>query len=235
VSGSIVTGMYKIAPSWGISARVGVMDNQPSVGPSGTTVTSPMLIGTYALALDDWRLAFGFGVSAPIGSGGGNNPDPGVALANKQANYARSAYDGPLFNPNNTYLTPSADVAYVAHGLTVHYDLALSQAFRVQGDLKTPDSSVTTLLTGLHVGYFVVPMFSIGAEMRYQRFLTTFTPLCTSTSSQCDNLTIAEGVRLHFKTGKNYFRPGLSLTQGLRGPVADQGFEVVQLDLPVSF
>lgn len=235
VTGSILNGSYKFSPSWGVTARIGFFDNQPTTSPSGSLVTSPMIIGTYALAFDDIRVAFGLSASIPIGSGGGNNPDPGVAFANKQANFARSAYDGPLFNPNNMYITPSVDVGYVDHQFTVHYDLAFPVADRVRGEQQTPDASGVVLLSGLHLGYFVLPMFSLGLETRYQRFLTTFTP-CTKSDTLCDNLSIAEGARLHFRVGEhNWFRPGVSFTEGVKGALKDQGFSIVQLDLPLSF
>ena len=37
----------------GISARIGVFDNQPTTSQSGSIVTSPMFIESYALAFDE--------------------------------------------------------------------------------------------------------------------------------------------------------------------------------------
>jgi hypothetical protein len=192
-------------------------------------------MANYSQAVGSWRFVAGLGASIPVGSGGGNTPDPGVAAANRQGSLARSAYDAaPVFDPNHAYVTPGGAVGYVWHGLTLQYELALSQAFRVQGEKTNPDTAYTVLLTGAHVGYFVLPMLSIGAEARYQRFVSDFAP-CTKNAEVCDNLTVAGGVRAHIHSGNNWFRPGVSFTHGLRGPFADQGFEVAQLDLPVSF
>ena len=81
--------------------------------------------------------------------------------------------DNSMFAVDYFTIFPGADLAYVAHGLTVQAEATLFQLTRVRGKDTVPgkDSSNTNLTAGLHVGYFVIPQFSVGVELRHQRWL----------------------------------------------------------------
>jgi hypothetical protein len=94
--------------------------------------------------------------------------------------------------------------------------------------------------TGLHAGYFFVPMFSVGGEIRYQRFLKhTFLsdlPEDDVRKANVDTVSFAVGPRLHFKLGETiWFRPGVAFAMGLDDPMSENEFKIVQIDLPLSF
>jgi hypothetical protein len=90
----------------------------------------------------------------------------------------------------------------------------------------------------LHVGYFLLPTLSVGGELRYQRWLSTpTTPTGAGiASANMDTVTMAVGPRAHFPFGKGmWFRPGLSYSRGLDAPLKDSAYNMVQIDLPISF
>jgi hypothetical protein len=128
---------------------------------------------------------------------------------------------------------PGVDFAWVDHGLTIQIEATLLQLFRVRGD--PPESMRTNLTMGLHVGYFLHPQVSLGAELRYQRWLST--PVAVKNDPMMrDVLTAAAGPRFHIQLGDTiWIRPGLSYTRGLDDPMSKQDYGIVQLDVPVSF
>ena len=150
-----------------------------------------------------------------------------------------------MFSPNDFTILPGVDFAYVSGGLTVQVEATLLQLLRVKGDggaaPKNPDSSKTNLTMGLHVGYFVIPQLSIGAELRHQRFLSTPTAVKNDEASAAplglrDQTTWAIGPRAHFKLGESvWFRPGVSFSMPIDDPMSKFKYKVVQLDLPVAF
>jgi hypothetical protein len=55
-------------------------------------------------------------------------------------------------------------------------------------------------------------------------------------SSTRQNLAAAGGLRAHIPFGQGVFlRPGLSYGHGIVGPVATNGYHLVQLDVPFAF
>ena len=49
-------------------------------------------------------------------------------------------------------------------------------------------------------------------------------------------MTFGVGPRLHFKLGaKSWLRPGLSYTRALDKPMSNSGYDIIQLDAPISF
>ena len=87
---------------------------------------------------------------------------------------------------------------------------------------SSTDSARTNSTVGLHAGYFIIPMLSLGGELRYQRWLTTPTPLSMGnkvnfTDAAMDTVTVAIGPRAHFQVAKGMFlRPGISYARGAR-------------------
>ena len=106
--------------------------------------------------------------AVPLGMGGGNMPDPGATRRTGAGIRARSAMDNAMFAVN--YFTPllGGGVAYVDHKLTVQLEATVLQLFRVRGadaTASSTDSARTNSTAGIHVGYFVIPQLSFGAEL----------------------------------------------------------------------
>jgi hypothetical protein len=210
---------------------------------------NPVIGGTYAIKpAKPLRLAFFLGVTLPIGGGGGDSP----SLSNAQANNpygirSRSSMDNAMFLVNDFAVFPGVDFAYVSGGFTAQVEATVFQLMRVKGGSgaapKNPDSSKTNLTMGLHVGYFLIPELSLGAEIRHQRFLST--PLAVKNDELStnptplglrDQTTWAIGPRAHFKLGESvWFRPGVSYAMGIDDPMSKFKYKIVQLDLPLAF
>jgi hypothetical protein len=258
---SMILASYKVTPNLSPLVRIGlVQNNAPQAAPmaayptvSGNATSNPLVGLIYGRKVDALRFA-GFGaVTIPIGGGGGGPPDPtkpGIAGAESQAVLARSGMDNAMFAVNYFTAIVGADAAYVAHKLTVQAEATVFQLFRARGDnnLKASNDSTRTNSTfGLHVGYFLLPMLSIGSELRYQRWLSTpttgaknaTTGVITSTNfadNKLDTMTVAIGPRFHFKVGKSiWIRPGLSYARGLDRPLTDASYNIFQFDVPVIF
>lgn len=98
-----------------------------------------------------------------------------------------------------------------------------------------PDSHKLILTSGLHGGYFLLPELSLGVDLRYQRWLSTPVAV-TKDGNARETVTLAIGPRGHFELGKGtWFRPGLAYARGLDQPMSGQSYNIVQLDLPISF
>ncbi len=240
---SMLGGAYKLLPELALSVRLGfVNNNPPASAPSATSFVNPLLGGLYSLKLsDDFRLAFFLGMTAPIGSGGGNYPDPAVQAANSAGILARSAMDNALFAVNYFTVIPGVDLAYVAHGFTVQLEATLLQLTRVRGEQIDKDPSRTNFTSGVGIGYAISPEISFGSELRYQRWLDNQT-VSASTSPATENLSFAVGPRFQFKAGDLTLKPGIAYAQGISGPMARGGYtyptnsdKIVFFDFPVSF
>lgn len=225
---SILNGAVRFTDHLGLVARVGIAGNR-----DGAAITNPAVGGTYLLTLsDELRLALFLGVAAPLGQGGGNDPNPGKLAAINAGVLARNAYDNALFGVNYLTVFPGASIAYVANNVTVQLEATILQLFRARGS-DTQEASRTNFTSGLHVGYFVAPQLSLGAELRYQRFLKNDV---LKDKPGIDNFTFAAGVRGHFLIAdKHWFRPGLAYARGLDQPMTDLAYNIVQLDLLFIF
>jgi hypothetical protein len=239
---SMLLGSYKLTPEFAPIVRLGIVHNAPPdvMGQAERTVfLNPVLGGTYVFRLSpDFRLAGFLGVALPLGGGGGNSPDAASATARGTPGIlSRTALDNAMFAVNDLVIFPGIDVAYVAHGLTVQAEATLLQLTRVRGAKKQVDSSRTNLTAGVHVGYFILPELSAGVELRYQRWLSTPDAVKKDmTGALRDTLSMAIGVRAHFKLGDAVtIRPGLAYARGLDDPMAKSHYNIVQLDVPVYF
>jgi len=235
---TMILGSYKVTPELAPFVRLGVVGNSPPTGGGAVVLVNPALGATYALKFaQDFRLALFLGLTIPVGMGGGDAPDPAKAAAARSGILARSAMDNAMFAVNDFTVFPGVGLAYVAHGLTVQAEVTLLQLTRVRGSAAQPDSSKTNFTTGLHVGYFFLPVLSLGAELRYQRWLSTPRAVAAdATGTTRDNLTMAVGPRLHMRVGKStWIRPGIAYAQGLDYPMTKQDYRIIQVDVPVSF
>jgi len=248
-TGSTVATMllasYKVTPSLAPMVRLGLSQNDaPAAGVDGTSFINPIVGATYAAKVGAMRWAAFLGATVPIGQGAGNMPDAGAATANSAGIRARSAMDNAMFAVNYFTAIAGGGVAYVDHKLTVQAEATLLQLFRVRGDTASSatDSAKTNSTAGIHAGYFIIPMLSVGGEFRYQRWLSHPTQLNTMGAKvdipgiAMDTMTVAIGPRLHFQVSKGLFlRPGLAYARGLDKPLTDASYNMVQVDVPFYF
>jgi hypothetical protein len=261
-SGSTVASMllasYKVTESFAPMVRVGFVSNSPPnsfVAPATKPVDSavnfinPVIGGTYAIKpAKPLRLAFFLGVAIPVGSGGGDDAKPEKMAANAAGIRARSAMDNAMFAVNDLTIFPGVDFAYVAGGFTAQIEATLLQLTRVRGDKqpamglpKNPDKSKTNFTMGVHVGYFLTPFLSVGAEWRHQRWLSTPKAVETDEASMNpqgtrDTSTFAVGPRFHLKLSDSvWFRPGVAFAMATDSPMEKAEYKIVQLDLPIAF
>jgi hypothetical protein len=203
-------------------------------GASGTAVSNPLLGANYVRPLaNGWRLTLFGAATLPIGSGGGDAPDPRAAAAIARAVPARSAMDNALFAVNYFTVIGGAGAARVTPGLTLQAEATVLQLFRVRGP-DSQDVRRTNLTVGLHAGRFLSRRVSVGAELRMQRWLTDAAPVRQNLDAR-ETITAAVGPRLHFRLGKRWLRPGVSYTRALDDPLRDQGYGIFQLDVPLAF
>lgn len=266
-SGSTVASMllasYKVTDNFAPLVRIGVVSNSPpsslkdpmmNDAKSAVNFLNPVLGATYAIKpAKPLRLAFFLGLTVPVGSGGGDDAKFEKITANNAGIRARSAMDNAMFAVNDFTIFPGVGFAYVSGGFTAQVEATVLQLTRVKGDKqpamglpKNPDKSKTNMTMGLHVGYFVIPMLSLGGEIRHQRFLSTpkaveldddeaNTPMLEPQGLR-DTTTFAVGPRLHFKLSDSvWFRPGVAFSMPLDNPMKKTEYKVVQLDLPIAF
>lgn len=222
--------------------RFAAVGDSPPTGAGGFVVVNPLLGASYVLKYDAFRLSAFLGVTVPVGGGGGDAPDAGSLRARSAGIFARASMDNALFAVNDFTVTPGIGAAYVADGFTVQVETTLLQLTRVRGDKAQPEASKTNLTAGIHLGYFIVPVVSLGADLRYQYWING--PIAiearrdlANDNSSIDNMTFAIGPRGHFKLSETvWLRPGISYGRGFDRPTTSPGnYNIVQLDLPVQF
>jgi hypothetical protein len=204
----------------------------------GFAFVNPLVGALYALDFGSgFRGSAGLGFTIPIGMGGGDTPDAGQKDARSIGPFVRAQMDNGLFAVNDVAIIPCLDFAYVAHGLTAQIEAGIFQLERVRGSLDQAEAQKTNFTSGLHTGYFVTDWLSIGAELRYQRWINA--PIAVDQNkpdTSVDMLSVGGGPRFHVKAGSTWIRPGVAFTRGFDHPMTSTGnYNIVQLDIPVVF
>jgi hypothetical protein len=206
----------------------------------GFAVVNPLFGATYVLPLGQGgRLGFFLGATLPVGMGGGDKPDKGLVDARAAGQFARSQMDDSLFAVDDLAVIPGVDLAWVRDGLTLQAEATLFQLWRVRGEAAQPEASKTNLTSGVHAGYYFCPIFSVGLDVRYQRWLNA--PIAIdkdATGTKVDNWTAAIGPRFHIPLGGSAkVHPGIAYARGLDKPMAAAAlnYHIIQLDIPFTF
>jgi len=266
---------YKFNPSWMGIFRFGVVGNRPpritgdeagadncedttttdaTTGQPKTTLTkcgvasTNMLIGGFYSHkfAKHFRLSLFAATTIPVGSGVSSASEPGASLAEAPAGQlSRSALDNVMFAVNDWALLEGIDLAFIGHRLTVQAEVTLFQLFRARNEAANPDTYKINFTTGLHVGYFVANWLSLGAELRYQRWLSDPKSVVADEGNADKgllvqglrhNLSVGIGPRFHIKLpGGKWIRPALVYEPGLAGLMATRKYHVVQVDIPILF
>jgi hypothetical protein len=232
---------YKVLPQLATMLRFAYVTDSPPDSPtakSGTALVNPLVGATYAGAIGPMRWNGFAGAAIPVGQGGGDKPDPAEAAAASKGIPARSAMDNAMFAVNYFTAIGGGSVAYLAHKATIQAEVTVLQLIRARGPETLPtgvatDASRTNLTAGVHAGYSIIPMISVGGELRYQRWLSDAAP--TKTPGGRETVTMAVGPRFHFKVGDQWLRPGISYSLGLDEPVSKSKYQMVQIDVPFLY
>jgi len=228
---------YRLNTRWvPIFRATFIHNNPPAAGSSSASALSNPLLGiNYFHPLGGgWRWTGFLASTIPIGSGGGDNPDQAKADAQSAAIPARSAMDNALFAVNYWTVIGGLGLARITPGLTLQAEATVLQLTRVRGP-ESQDGSRTNFTAGLHAGRFFSPKVSFGVEFRCQRWLTDAAPVRKDPDAR-QQFTVGFGPRFHFKLReKRWLRPGLSYTRALDDPMKKQGYDIVQLDVPLAF
>ena len=235
---STLAATVRITPTLAPLVRVAAIHDDPATGGSATAASNPLLGLVWAPPVRAPLVATLLAaLTIPVGSGGGDTPDPSRAAAIRDAVLARSAMDNALFAVDDVTAIVGADAAWVRGGLTVQGEATLFQLTRVRGSAVEADARRTNSTAGLFVGWSATRAWSIAGELRYQRWLSTPAPVAADkTGASRDNLSAAIGVRARIDLGGGrVLRPGLSYARGLDDPMRARGYQIVQIDLPLSF
>jgi len=237
IATTLVAG-YKITPTLAPMLRFAMVQNStPNIGvkeqPDATSFVNPMLGLTYGKNIGVYKVAAFGAVTLPIGQGGGDTPNAGNATAAAAGIPARSAMDNAMFAVNYFTVIAGGDVAYVAHKVTLQAELTVLELIKTRGP-DTQDDRRTNLTAGLHAGYYLAPMISLGAEARYQRWLTDAAPVKANSKAR-ESVTVAFGPRFHFKVGDHWLRPGVSYSRYLDEPFSKSHYQMLQVDVPFVF
>jgi hypothetical protein len=232
------TAAYKLGPRWTPVFRLTFARNDAPAGgpdPSGSGMSTPLLGVTYFHPFGSgWRWTGFLATTLPVGSGGGDDADPGAAAAISAAIPARSAMDNALFAVNYWTVIGGLGLARVTAGCTLQAEVTVLQLTRVRG-AESQDGSRTNFTAGLHAGRFFSPRFSLGAELRMQAWLSDAAPVRSDPRAR-EQLTLGVGPRFHFKLRAGRFiRPGISYTRAFDDPMKAKGYDIVQIDVPFSF
>lgn len=249
---SMLLVSYKVIENLAPLVRIGLVSSSPPEAPmampppkSATGFLNPVLGATYALKFGPtWKLGLFLGLTVPVGSGGGDDAKPEAKAANAAGIAARSAMDNAMFAVNDFVVFPGVGLAYTNAGFTAQVEATVLQLSQVRGGEKAQaDDSRTNFTTGLHLGYFVVPMLSLSGDLRYQRWLST--PKAVAADEALaddaalglrDTTTFAVGPRLHFKLSDSvWLRPGVAFAMPIDKPMSKSKYKLVQLDLPLAF
>jgi hypothetical protein len=240
---SMLAATYKVTPTLAPLLRLGVVqnDNPGATMGSGAAFANPVLGLT-----GGWKLPAKLRVSAllagtlPIGSGGSKTAAQNTesAAINKGAP-VRSAMDNAMFAVNYFTALGGADLAYVDGGFTAQAEVTLFQLWRVRNELCADgaskcaaESTRTNATAGLHLGYFILPMLSVGGELRYQQWLKH----AAVKAPARQNISFAVGPRFHFKVGPTtWLRPGISYSTFIDEPLSKSRYSIVQVDVPFAF
>ncbi|HEY2405386.1 MAG TPA: hypothetical protein VGI10_05270 [Polyangiaceae bacterium] len=243
---SMLLGSYKVIPELAVIGRIGAVSNAPPKPTHHAQVfVNPVLGALYGIKLDpSLKLGLFLGFTLPIGKGGDPKTEPGMAAAESPygAN-ARSALDNAMFAVDYFTIIPGVDLAYISGGFTAQVEATLFSLQKARGP-DTIDRDNTNFTAGLHLGYFLIPELSIGAELRHRRWLSTPAAVSKDTTHTLrDDSSVAIGPRLHVKLSDSiWFRPGIAVALPLDSPLASSSnaktptdYKIVQLDLPLVF
>lgn len=232
----MLSGSFVMGPKIAGFVRLGLVSNSPTVNEDAFGFLNPELGLQYVhRPVEELWLALTLGLSVPLGSGGEQPTDLGT-LANRAGALARSGFDNPHFAVNHLGVLPGMGLGYIAHGLTLQAEITVNALARVRGT-ATGRAVDVELTTGFFAGYLFAELVSVGAELRYQRWMSSpVAPQERADEGLEDIATLAFGPRLHLRLSPDLaLRPGVSVTIPLDNPMAERNYTIIGVDLPLTF
>ena len=233
----------KLSPSLAIYSKIAVAHINPNGQYENSIIYSNPLIGVLnnAQLAENFKFSMSLGVTAPIGSGGGNDANSSVRTANGIAQLSRSAMENSLYASNYIAIIPGVDFTYLRNDFQIQFESTLFQLLRVNGERLDKDKYRTNVTIGLGAGYHANAQLSLLSELRYQRWINNDT-VEKSTSPAIDNLSLGIGPRFTFKLSKITLKPAISYTQSIYGTLSNskrssntKDYKTITLDLPLIF
>lgn len=230
---SYLSASIKVLPDVAAQMRVGMGASAPSNGGGGVALMNPQLGVLWSPKISDsLRLSPFLSVTLPVGMGGGESPKPEVAGALASARLARFSLDSAIALPNYTWLGAGASLSWTGYGATAQAEITALHGYQSRG-AESLDDTLSSGIGGLFLGYYLLPQLNLGAELRYQRFLSTPASVVKDPLLR-DQLSFAVGARGHLKTELGTVRPGLSWGHGIGGASARAGNNVLLIDLGIA-
>lgn len=232
--GSYLMGGIKILPDTALIFRVGLAALSPVAGNASPAVMNPQLGVLWSPKVaEDFRISPFVSVTIPVGMGGGDTPDAAVNASLASVRQARFSLDSAISLPNHLWVTAGLSAAWIRYGLTLQLEATVVQGVQVRGP-DAVDDAVTNSISGAFVGYSIIPALNVGAELRYQRFLST--PASVEKNAELrDQLSFAVGARAHLHLDPLTIRPGVSFGHAIGGVVSEVNTNAVLFDLAVAF
>jgi len=233
---NILTAGGKPVADLGFYVRTGFISLSPDAGDSARAFTNPLLFALYTPEIaPKIRLPIFFGVTAPIGSGGGDDPDKAKRAAVASGIYSRQAMDNALFATNYLTTTAGIGIAWIDKGFTVQTEMQLLQLMRTRGAAVDDDPARTNFTSGVNLGYQIVKYLSANVEVHYQRWLSTPAAVEKVPAAR-DQATYGAGLRANVPLSDTMIaRPGISYFRAFDEPMTTAKFQIVQIDVPIAF
>jgi hypothetical protein len=230
---SVLTASYDLTDRWGAFARLGLVDNDPATGEAGRGMSNPALGFTYGRPLSDrYRLGLTLGVVLPLGSGGGDDPDPAVLNAMLVA----TDWGGPMYGPD--HLTPyvGASLTRSAGPLTLRARSTLYDANRVKGEKADPiGPTVIFTSSDLLADYSINDRMSVFTQLAQTYYHNTPPFVAADATARADHYLVG-GVSFNFKLANGRsFQPSLAYGEAIDQPKTRRTFRLLELGTKLSF
>jgi opacity protein-like surface antigen len=163
-------------------------------------------------------------VFLPAGSAQGTMAPSHERRARQEGQRARFGIDAPLFATNELGFAVAGSLGWVHGGLVAQLELGLEPLIRVSG---AGDEAALAVQGAVHVGYFVVPEWSLALELTHHQWAAG-----RPVGGSPDSVTaILVGTRAHATIDGIVLRPGLSYAHALGGTLQAADEHVVTIDV----
>jgi len=225
----VVNASYNVTAALAPFVRLAGVFNKPAAQPEAWGFANPALGATLGIPLGRFfKLGALLGVAIPVGSAGGDHPDPAVAAAMRSG----LAGGGAVFASSYFDVFPGLRLTLSAAGFTLQAKSTLNQLFRVRG--AAPDETVTLLNSGASAAYAIVPVLSVFAQFAEARFLSTPSFVAAAPAAREDEY-LGGGVALNLKPGRTVgFQPSVLYARAIDLPKRDRNFQLIEIALAVT-
>jgi hypothetical protein len=228
---TVLGGAYAWTESLSTFARVGAVYNASSGLQSAVDIANPAL-GVNVQVEADKGLVLGgqFGVTVPVGTGGGDS----ASAAGIRAWMNSIDWGGVMYAPNHLDLFAGARAAYTLRRCTFQLESVLNELLRVRGEKTDPVGAAVTLTsTTATISYAVLPQLSLSTALSETRVWNTPTFVASDPDSRVDYFFIA-GASTTVRVGRTDVSWSLLYARALDLPLSGQRFQVAELDLGFS-